>query len=133
MKIITKIILSVFIMNNSYAYDAYEIMKKVETQSQKVQNQKYSVFMEIVNDDGKVRKRYFDILKKIDNEYSKFEQSTNANIKNTALLNHNKPNVDKDPTQWLFLPAFNENKYLLKIVMIVLWVLILLYDMAGRV
>ena len=112
MKIIIKIIISIFIISNSYANDAYQIMKKVETQSQKIQNQQYSVFMEIVNDNGKVRKRYFEILKKISHNYSKslIKFYKPANIKNTALLNHNKLNVDKDPTQWLFLPAFRTLK-----------------------
>ena len=83
-------------------------MKDVELQSQKIKNQKYEVFMLIENSEGKTRKRYFDILKKISDDFSKslikFYQP--ANVKNTSLLSHNKLGLNSDPTQWLFLPAF---------------------------
>lgn len=110
--ILASLLIVFIISNTTYAKSAFEVMKQVELQSQKVKDQQYSVYMVITDEKGKTRDRYFDILKKISDDYSKslIKFYKPANVKNTALLNHNKLGETSDPTQWLFLPAFKTVK-----------------------
>ncbi len=89
------------------AKSAFDIMKKVEEQSQIVKNQNYEIFMLLTDAKGKKRERFFDLKKKISTTYSKslVKFYKPANIKNTSLLSHSKLASSADPTQWLFLPS----------------------------
>lgn len=89
------------------AKSAFDIMKKVEEQSQIVQNQNYEIFMLLTDAKGKKRERFFELKKKISTTYSKslVKFYKPANIKNTSLLSHSKLASSADPTQWLFLPS----------------------------
>lgn len=84
-----------------------EIIEKTDIASKRYQTQNLDIYMQIFDEDGAVRERYFSNSKK---RYNAEKMTKNlikfykpANVKNTALLTHSFDN--KDGVQWFYLPA----------------------------
>ena len=92
-----------------------EIMQKVQQQSRIHKNQKFDIFMRIVDEKERERTRFFTSWKKYHDNHSyglaRFYKP--VNLKNTGLLSILDENKATNLTdQWLYLPAFRSIKKL---------------------
>ncbi len=95
-----------------HAMSGIEIMKEVEARSKKYKTIQSEVFMKIENE-GSLRERYFNSIKKQDKTSTKnlIKFYKPANIKGTALLTHSIKGQE-DNTQWVYLPALKSTTQL---------------------
>lgn len=90
---------------------AREIMRKVEDRDDG-DNQTNDMLMVLIDKKGKERKKYFAVFTK---DYGKDRKrimfvKEPANVRNTAFLNYDYDDPNKDDDQWLYLPALGKPK-----------------------
>lgn len=95
-------------------YDkALEIMTKVDDWSKRYDTQVSYVHMQIFDEKGSIRTRYFTSIKKKNDELVKnlIKFYKPSNIKGTSLLTHSYHD-DQDDLQWIYLPALRSIRQL---------------------
>lgn len=108
MRIFIFTIVSLFLtLSNSYANKAYDIIKMVDDNARRIKNQKYEIYMKILNKDNSKRERYFDIIKKSDKFYDKtlFKFFKPNDVSGSKILSHRKITTTNNKI-WIYIPAF---------------------------
>jgi hypothetical protein len=106
------VLVATFCISAQAELSGKEIMMKVEEQSRLHKNQKFNVFMRIVDSKNRERTRYFTSWKKHQkNTYSLARFYKPVNLKNTGLLSVLEKGEDISE-QWIYLPAFRSVKKL---------------------
>ena len=99
--------------NSTSAITGYDVMKRVQDESQKKDTRKAVVDMKIYDDQGRERLRYFNYWTKFktDEENSLIKFFRPKNVKGTSLLTSTDKTKDSK-TQWFYLPALKTIKRL---------------------